>query len=151
MHNLQNNFTGSVLVALNGTSIKSSELQEIKAQLEGEYTGTENAGKVLLVNNANSDGKIEINRLSADNAGDLYSQLSESSIDDIFVAFRMNPILVGKNVSTGFSKQEFQQAYSLFDSTVILPIKKMFISEMKKLGVTISFNNFKINWISNGE
>lgn len=72
LHNLQNNFSGSVLVALNGTSIKSSELQEIKAQLEGEYTGTENAGKVLLVNNANSDGKIEVNRLSADNAGDLY-------------------------------------------------------------------------------
>lgn len=150
LHNLQNNFSGSVLVALNGTSIKSSELQEIKAQLEGEYTGTENAGKVLLVNNANSDGKIEVNRLSADNAGDLYQQLAESSVDDIFVAFRMNPILVGKNVSTGFSKQEFQQAYSLFDATVITPIKKTLQKQLAKLGVNIDFTDIKINWSEDG-
>lgn len=146
LHNLQNNFSGSVLVALNGTQIKSSELQEIKAQLEGEYTGSDNAGKVMLINNTNETGKIEVTRLTPDNAGDLYTQLQESSVDDIFVAFRMNPILVGKNVSTGFSKQEFQQAYALFNSTVIQPIKKIFYKELLKLGVHLTFSNFKINW-----
>lgn len=150
LHNLQNNFSGSVLVALNGTSIKASELQEIKTQLEGEYTGTDNAGKVMLINNVNSDGKIEVQRLSADNAGDLYQQLAESSVDDIFVAFRMNPILVGKNVATGFSKQEFQQAYSLFNSTVIAPIKRQISNEMKKMGVNIKFNDFQIEWTDDG-
>lgn len=146
LHNIQNNFTGSVLVALNGTSIKSSELQEIKAQLEGEYTGTDNAGKVLLVNNSNTDGKIEVSRLSADNAGDLYKNLAESSVDDIFVAFRMNPILCGKNVSTGFSKEEFQQAYALFNATVIYPIKLQIKRELAKLGVNINFKDFRIDW-----
>ena len=147
LHNLQNNFSGSVLIALNGTQIKSSELQEIKAQLEGEYTGTDNAGKVMLINNTNDTGKIEVTRLTPDNAGDLYTQLQASSVDDIFIAFRMNPILVGKNVSTGFSKQEFQQAYALFNTTVICPIKKAFINELKKLGVHLNFSNFKINWL----
>lgn len=146
LHNLQNNFSGSVVVALNGTQIKSSELQEIKAQLEGEYTGSENAGRVMLINNTNDTGKIEVTRLTPDNAGDLYQQLAESSIDDIFVAFRMNPILVGKNVNTGFSKQEFQQAYALFNSTVIYPIKKIFVKELGKLGVHLTFKEFKINW-----
>lgn len=150
LHNLQNNFAGSVLISLNGTQIKSSELQEIKAQLEGEYTGTDNAGKVMIINNTNDTGKVEVQRLSADNAGDLYQQLAESSVDDIFVAFRMNPILVGKNVATGFSKQEFQQAYSLFNSTVIAPIKRQIVSEMKKLGVSIKFNNFQIEWSDDG-
>jgi capsid portal protein len=149
LHNLQNNFSGSVLIALNGTQIKSSELQEIKAQLEGEYTGTDNAGKVMLINNTNDTGKIEVTRLTPDNAGDLYTQLQASSVDDIFIAFRINPILVGKNVSTGFSKQEFQQAYALFDSTVIIPIKNMFIKELGKLKVHITFNEFKINWLVN--
>lgn len=146
LHNLQNNFTGSTLVALNGTSIKASELQEIKAQLEGEYTGTDNAGKVMLINNANSDGKIEVSRLQADNAGDLYQALATSSVDDIFVAFRMNPILCGKNVSTGFSKEEFQQAYALFNATVIKPFKNQLTKAMKQLGVNIEFLPFKIDW-----
>ena len=146
LNNLQNNFTGSTLIALNGTSIKSSELQEIKAQLEGEYTGTNNAGKVMLVNNANSDGKIEVSRLQADNAGDLYQALATSSVEDIFIAFRMNPILCGKNVSTGFSKEEFQQAYSLFNATVIKPLKLQLSKALKVLDVNVEFTPFKIDW-----
>lgn len=71
-------------------------------------------------------------------------------MDDIFVAFRMNPILVGKNVSTGFSKQEFQQAYSLFDATVITPIKKTLQKQLAKLGVSIDFTDIKINWSEDG-
>ncbi len=146
LNNLLNNFTGSTLIALNGTSIKASELQEIKAQLEGEYTGSDNAGKVMLINNINADGKVEVSRLQADNAGDLYQQLATSSVEDIFVAFRMNPILCGKNVSTGFSKEEFQQAYSLFNATVITPLKLQLERTIKVLGVNIHFNDFKINW-----
>lgn len=146
LHNLENNFAGSVIVSLNGTSLKATELKEIKSQLEGEYTGTDNAGKVLLINNANADGKVEVQRLTPDNAGDLYQNLSNSAVDDIFVAFRMNPILCGKNVSTGFSKEEFEQAFALFYATVIKPIQNIFIDCLEELGISIAFNKFIIDW-----
>lgn len=146
LHNLENNFAGSVVVSLNGTSIKSTELQAIKRQLEGEYTGTDNAGKVLLINNANADGKVEVERLTPDNAGDLYQNLANSAVEDIFVAFRMNPILCGKNVATGFSKEEFEQAFSLFYATVIKPIQAEFIKCLHRVNVDITFNKFIIDW-----
>jgi capsid portal protein len=146
LHNLENNFAGSVVVSLNGTSIKSTELQAIKRQLEGEYTGTDNAGKVLLINNANADGKVEVERLTPDNAGDLYQNLANSAVEDIFVAFRMNPILCGKNVATGFSKEEFEQAFSLFYATVIKPIQGEFVKCLHRVNVDIKFNKFIIDW-----
>ncbi len=146
LHNLENNFAGSVVVSLNGTSIKATELKEIKKQLEGEYTGTDNAGKVLLINNANADGKVEIQRLTPDNAGDLYQNLANSAVDDIFVAFRMNPILCGKNVATGFTKEEFEQAFALFYCTVIKPIQAVFVKCIGDLGVEVVFNKFVIDW-----
>jgi capsid portal protein len=146
LHNLENNFAGSVVVSLNGTSIKSTELQAIKRQLEGEYTGTDNAGKVLLINNANADGKVEVERLTPDNAGDLYQNLANSAVEDIFVAFRMNPILCGKNVATGFSKEEFEQAFSLFYATVIKPIQGEFVKSLLHVNVDIKFNKFIIDW-----
>ena len=146
LHNLENNFAGSVVVSLNGTSIKSTELQAIKRQLEGEYTGTDNAGKVLLINNANADGKVEVERLTPDNAGDLYQNLATSAVEDIFVAFRMNPILCGKNVATGFSKEEFEQAFSLFYATVIKPIQAELVKCLHRVNVDIKFNKFIIDW-----
>jgi capsid portal protein len=146
LHNLENNFAGSVVVSLNGTSIKASELQAIKKQLEGEYTGTDNAGKVLLINNANSEGKVEVSRLTPDNAGDLYQNLAKSAEDDIFVAFRMNPILCGKNVATGFSKEEFEQAFALFYATVIKPMQATLTACLEDLGQLVTFNKFIIDW-----
>lgn len=146
LHNLENNFAGSVVVALNGALIKASELQAIKQQLEGEYTGTDNAGKIVLINNPNAEGKVEVQRLTPDNAGDLYQNLAKSAEDDIFVAFRMNPILCGKNVATGFSKEEFEQAFALFYATVIKPIQATLASCLEELGQEVKFNKFIIDW-----
>ena len=60
--------------------------------------------------------------------------------------FRINPMLVGVNVQTGFSKEEFENAFALYNSTVITPIKNIFIKQFEKLGVPVSFRDFKINW-----
>ena len=82
---------------------------------------------------------------NANNFGEQYYALQDSSKDDLFVAFRMNPILVGVNVETGFSKEEFENAYSLYYATVVKPIQNDIISCFDKLGVNVTFKPFKIN------
>lgn len=147
LNNILNNFNGSVLISLNGTQLKSEEVKEIKRRLEDQYTGAENAGKIVVVNSPNEEGKVDIIRLQPDNASDLYKNLQESSIDDLFVAFRINPILLGKNNSnSGFSKQEFAEAYKLYNKTVINPLQNNIIRALKALGIEIKFNEFKIDW-----
>lgn len=146
LNNLANGFTASTIINLNDGNIKTREMQEIKQQLEEKYTGSSNAGKFILVNGGDKDHAATVERLDADNFGDLYKALTESSVDDLFIAFRINPILVGVNVATGFSKEEFENAYALYASTMIKPIKNTISKQFAKLGVELKFNDFKIEW-----
>lgn len=146
LNNLTNGFTASTIINLNDGTIKTRELSEIKKQLEEKFTGSSNAGKFILMNGGDKEHEATVVRLDADNFGDLYKALTESSENDLYVAFRINPMLVGVNVQTGFSKEEFENAFALYNSTVITPIKNIFIKQFEKLGVPVSFRDFKINW-----
>ena len=146
LRNLENNFTSSVIINLNNGNIKTRELEEIKKKLEDNYCGSENAGKFLLINGGDKEHAATVERLDADNFGDLYKSLSDSSKDDIFVAFRMNPILMGQNVQSGFSKQEFEQAYALYNRTVIKPLQNNVIKAFNNLGIEVSFKPIVIEW-----
>lgn len=146
LNNLTNGFTASTIINLNDGTIKTRELAEIKKQLEEKFTGSSNAGKFILMNGGDKEHEATVVRLDADNFGDLYKALTESSENDLYVAFRINPMLVGVNVQTGFSKEEFENAFALYNSTMITPIKNIFIKQFEKLGVPVSFRDFKINW-----
>ena len=100
----------------------------------------------MLINNPDKQHSATVERLNADNFSDLYQALDKSSKEDLYVAFRINPILVGQNVATGFSKEEFEQAYKLFDTTVIKSWKNKINKCFNDLGIEVTFNPFKINW-----
>ena len=121
-------------------------MKKIKQSLEAENTGYDNAGKILLINNANAEGSVTVERLQADNAGDLYQQLAESSIDDIYSAFRINKVLIGANIPTGFSKVEYENIYAIYKATVIVPMQNTIKKVLKQLDVAIEFKPFKIEF-----
>ena len=146
LNNLINGFTASTIINLNDGTIKTRELAEIKKQLEEKFTGSSNAGKFILVNGGDKEHEATVAKLDADNFGDLYQALTASSENDLYVAFRINPMLVGVNVQTGFSKEEFENAFALYNSTMVTPIKNIFIKQFEKLGVNLNFKEFKINW-----
>ena len=145
-NNLKNNFSVSCIINLNNGSIKTRELQEIQEKLTTGFTGTDNAGKFILINGGDKDHAATIERLNADNFSDLYVALDESSRNDVYTSFSINPMLLGENVSTGFSKEEFHNAYELFFSTVIKPIQQSIIKEFARVGVDFMITPFKINW-----
>jgi len=146
LRNLENGFSARTIINLNNGTLKTRELEEIKEKLEIGYCGTENAGKFLLVNGGDKEHETTIQKLDADNFGDLYKTLSESSVEDVYVAFRMNKMLVGVNIQTGFASEEFENAYKLYDKTMITPMKNDIIKAMNKLGVDVEFMPFKIEW-----
>ena len=144
--NLENGFNISCIINLNDGNVKTKELAEIKEKLEKGYTGSENAGKILILNNQDKAHAATVERLSADNFGELYLSLSQSSETDIMTAFGINEMLLGRNVQTGFSKEEFENAYALFYTTTILPIQQTFQKQFKKINLGFEFKPFKIEW-----
>lgn len=146
LNNIQNNFTSNCIVTLNGAQVKSKELQEVKDKLNSEYTGAENAGKVLFINNTNTDGKVEVTRLNPDNQVDLYNAVQENATNDLYTGFRLNKMLIGNNLQTGFATQDYENAYKLTYETVIKPLQKNISKAVKHLGIEIEFNPFIIDW-----
>lgn len=146
LNNLENNFSVNAIINLNNGNIKTRELEEIKNQLTEGFCGTNNAGKFLLVNGGDKDHAATIERLQSDQFGDLYKALDESSKEDIFTAFRINPMLVGVNVATGFSKEEFANAFALYNRTVIRPLRTNVTECFEEMGFSLNFSEFKINW-----
>lgn len=149
LRNIQNNFAANVLISLNGTSIKSKELAEIKDKLSAGYEGAENAGKTLLINNANTEGKVEVTRLDSDKSADIYKNVQESSIDDLYGAFRINKVLIGKNINTGFSRVEYKDIYAIYKATVIEPLRMQINRVFGAIGVGVNYEDLKIDWSEN--
>ena len=146
LRNLENNFNVSAIVSINGTSIKQRQLDEIEQKLIDGYTGSENAGKFILINNPSEAGSVKVDRLQSSQFGELYKTLQDSSKDDIFTTFRINQLLLGKNYNSGFSAEEFENAYNLFYSSFIKIIQNDFIKQFKKLNVNIEFKPLEIKW-----
>jgi hypothetical protein len=146
LNNVNNSFNVSAIISLNNGNIKSRELQDIKDKLENNFCGANNGGKFMLINNPDKEHATTVERLNADNFGDLYQALDKSSKEDIYTAFRINPMLIGINQQTGFQKQEFEDAYNLYYTTVIKPIQNEIIKVFKRLDKDIEIIPFKINW-----
>lgn len=143
LKNLENNFSANAIITFcNGTPSKTTQ-KEIFDNLNNSFCGTENASKLFINFCDNKDAAPKVERLTEDKFGDLYKSLAESSVEDIYQACRLNKMLLGANVQTGFSKEEFLQAAELFQRTTISPIQNDIIKAFRKLGIEITIDKYK--------
>ena len=144
LKNLENNFSANAIITFcNGVPSQTVQ-EEIYRKLNSQFCGTENASKLFISFADNQESAPKIDRLTEDKFGDLYKALSESSIDDVYQACRINKMLLGANVQTGFSREEFNECSKLFQQTTINPIQAMFVKEFAKLGVEITIDKYTL-------
>lgn len=146
MQNLKNGFSASVLISFNNGIIKKKELEDIQLKLEDNYQGATNAGKVILVTSSDKEHAPTIERLEGDNFKDQYFALQESSVNDLFTAFRINPVLLGNNFASGFQAVEYQNIFELYFKTVIKPMQNNIIKVFHHIGIEIEFKKFNIQF-----
>lgn len=146
MQNLKNGFSASVLISFNDGIIKKKELEDIRLKLEDNYQGATNAGKVILVTSTDKEHAPTIERLAGDNFKDQYFALQESSINDLFTAFRINPVLLGNNFASGFQAIEYQNIFELYYKTVIKPMQNNIIKVFNHIGVNVNFKKFNLEF-----
>ena len=70
---------------------------------------------------------VEQEVLKVEDFGERYKALSEHSRNQIFCAFRAIPLLFGFTADTnvGFSTDEFEQSFKLYNRTQIRPIQRL--------------------------
>ena len=149
LHNICNNFTPNVIINFNsGSNLPEDVMQEAEEKVYEKFSGTNNAGNIMLSFNDNTESATTVERLQDDGYDKKYETLKESVKDDIYAAFRINPVLIGLNHSTGFNTQEFSQCFELYNKTVIKPLQKDIINAMNSVfgDGAISIEQFHIEW-----
>lgn len=66
--------------------------------------------------------------------GDRYDSLAKRSRQQIFTAFRANPNLFGiPTENLGFSQEEYDAAFRLYNRTQIMPVQKLICRSIGKI------------------
>lgn len=125
LNNISNSFSSNYIINFNGGRPSDEIQEEIEIDVYDKFCGVENSGRPMLCFNESKDTETTVTKIDADSFVDKYNTLAERSQNEIFTSFRATPNLFGiPTKTTGFSEQEYEQAYKLFNKTVVMPLQK---------------------------
>ena len=135
LSDINNHFVSSAIINFNngdpGQKIKS----EIERDFNEKFCGASNGGRVAFSWNPNKDSATDIVEFKMEDFGERYKALSQHSRTQIFTSFRAIPLLFGltSEANTGFSTEEFEQSFKLYNRTQIQPVQRMICDAYDKI------------------
>lgn len=125
LSSIMNGFASSLIVNFNNGQPTDEMKEEIERDFDEKFTGSGNAGRVMFSWNKSKDNATTFEVPPVTDFGEKYKALAENSREKIFTAFRAYPNLFGLSTSTGFSIEEFDQAFRLYNRTAVRPVQRM--------------------------
>ena len=135
LSDINNHFVSSAIINFNngdpGQEIKS----EIERGFNEKFCGASNGGRVAFSWNPNKETATDIVEFKMEDFGERYKALSQHSRTQIFTSFRAIPLLFGltSEANTGFSTEEFEQSFKLYNRTQIQPVQRMICDTYDKI------------------
>lgn len=135
LSDINNHFVSSAIINFNngdpGQEIKS----EIEQDFNEKFCGASNGGRVAFSWNPNKESATDIVEFKMEDFGERYKALSQHSRTQIFTSFRAIPLLFGltSEANTGFSTEEFEQSFKLYNRTQIQPVQRMICDAYDKI------------------
>ena len=116
-------------------SLSDEEKKEILEDFEEKFGGATNGGRIMASWNHNKESAAEVVQFKMEDFGERYKALSEHSRTQIFTSFRAIPLLFGliSEANTGFSTEEFEQSFKLYNRTQIQPIQRLICDAYDKI------------------
>lgn len=131
---INNNFMSSKLISFNNGMPDDELKTEIERNLNEKFSGTGNAGRIMISFAQSKDNAPEVINLATDDFDKRYESLEKRNKEQIFVAFRATPVLFGMvTESNGFATNEYRDSYKLFNKTVVQPIQKNIVDAFNKI------------------
>lgn len=131
---INNGFTGSYFINFNN-GIPTDEIkEEIERDFNEKFSGSKNAGRIAFSWNETRENATTIDKVEVEDFGSKYESLAKHCRQQIFTAFRANPNLFGiPTENLGFSQEEYNSAFKLFNRTQIKPVQKKLIAVFDKV------------------
>ena len=133
LNSILNGFSASYLISMNNGIPSESEADEIEENIIEKFSGSGNGGRIVINFANDKEHSAELNKLETDDSGERYKSLIERTKSELFTSFRATPNLFGLPTATGFSNEEYEQAFKLYNRTVVRPIQNIFIRAIKTI------------------
>lgn len=132
---LNNHFVSSAIINFNNGVPSQEQQDEVEGLVNEKFCGASNGGRMMLSWNPNKDSATTIQEFKVEDFGERYKALSEHSRTQIFCSFRAIPLLFGltTEANTGFSTDEFEQSFKLYNRTQIQPVQRMICDAYDKI------------------
>lgn len=126
-NSINNNFCPDVIINFNNGDPGEEIRDEIVSDLEEKFSGYQNGKRFMVSFNKDRMSAVSIDTIKTDDFSDRYKALETSCRRKIYEAFRAQPLLFGlsDDVNTGFSTDEFEQTFKLYNRTQIRPVQRL--------------------------
>jgi len=148
---IQNGFAPSMSIIFKRTPKTDEDRKAIQRSIVSSFSGSTNAGKVLIMYADSPETAPEITPLQSTNLSDQYNTVVATAVDSICTAHSVvNPSLFGiKTAGSLGSSAELIEAYTIFNRTVIEPDRRILERAFNQIfeaggyqGVKLSVNEF---------
>lgn len=131
---INNGFTGSYIINFNNGMPTPEMQEEIEKNFNEKFSGHQNAGRIAFSWNESRTTATNIEQVQVQDFGEKYQSLERSARQRIFTAFKANPNLFGiPTENLGFSSEEYESAFRLFNRTQIRPVQRKIADAYDKI------------------
>lgn len=147
LSSIKNGMHNPFCISFNNGTPTDEEQREIEELINEKFSGSSNAGKFLLAFNESKENALTIESLPDDNFDQKYLALKTTATESLMTAFRASAQLFGvSSQQTGFSSIEYQQAFALFNTTVVKPLQRQIEQAFAMLGYEVEFAQFEVDF-----
>ena len=144
LSNITSGMTPSMHVGFSNGVPTEEERRTIERQLNQKFSGSGNAGKILITFNDGKETQPIIEPIQMNDAQSAWEGMSKQAVNQILAGHRVtSPILFGirsEGGGLGNNADELRDAYSLFNNTVVIPFQNILLKGLEKI--------FKVNDIN---
>jgi hypothetical protein len=145
LNNILNGLAPSMLINMNNGTPSPEEREMIEQRIYQKFSGTSNAGKMILSFNDDPSTAATIDPVQLSDAHSQYQFLSDESSKKIMVSHRVvSPMLLGVKDNTGFGSNadELKTASILMDNMVIRPFQTLLINSFDTI---LAYNDISLH------
>lgn len=115
-------------------NLTDEQKKGMETAIKNKFCGSENETNFMLYwKNQENDG-IDIQKIESDETPERYVAIKDSARENIFISMRCTPLLFGlPNASNGFSTNEYNDSFKLYNKTVVSPIQDIILSSLSKV------------------
>ena len=143
LNNISNSLMPSMMLSFSNGIPTDQERADIERKVNEKFSGSNNAGKLLITFNDGPDTAPKIEPIASNGSDDMYTYLSTEITNKVLTGHRItSPLLFGvsSNSSWGSNAQELNDSYSLFHNTVIEEFQEILLKGLSPV--------FEVNGIS---